>query len=394
MRNLRVGIWTQNIAATFGGGPGYYAELVECISKSSFSNAEICFIGEDKPESIQIGNYRYYSVRNIRTKKFLFLKIIGSILSKIFHINILSKIYYETSHNHMLKQYDQLLNICDIIYYPTPACKYPDFPFICTLWDLGHINSFAFPEVTSYGNFEKKKNHNEVTLFKALMVICESEAGKKEAIDYLKINKERIRILPLFPTKVISENLTPIKPEKIDEKCVFIHYPAQFWAHKNHYNLILAFMGVLENYPDIKLILTGSDQGNKTYIKETINKLNLSNSIIDLGFITLSELKWLYLHSKGLVMPTLIGPTNMPPLEALALGCPVAITDLPGHREQLGDNAIYFNPLDTKDIGNAIQLLIDNKTERKPLKVPTVEANMKLLDNFFGELKSIRQLWK
>ena len=95
MRNLRVGIWTQNIAETFGGGPGYYAELVECISKSSFTNADICFIGEDKLESIQIGKYKYYSVRNIRTKKFLFLKIAGSVLSKLLHINSLSKIYYK-----------------------------------------------------------------------------------------------------------------------------------------------------------------------------------------------------------------------------------------------------------------------------------------------------------
>lgn len=394
MRNLRVGIWTQNIAETFGGGPGYYSELVECISKSSFTNADICFIGEDKLESIQIGKYKYYSVRNIRTKKFLFLKITGSVLSKLLHINSLSKIYYKASHNHKLKQYDQLLSICDIIYYPTPMCKYPDFPFICTLWDLGHINSFAFPEVTSYGNLEKKKKHNEVTLFKALMVICESKAGKKEAVDYLKINDKRIRILPLFPTKVISENLTPVKPQKIDDNSLFIHYPAQFWAHKNHYNLVLAFKGVLEKYPNLKLIFTGSDQGNKTYIREITNELNLSNSIIDLGFITLSELKWLYLHSKGLVMPTLIGPTNMPPLEALALGCPVAITDFPGHREQLGDNAIYFNPLDTKDIERAIESLINYAAERKRLRVPTVESNMELLDNYFGELSSIRKMWR
>ena len=98
--------------------------------------------------------------------------------------------------------------------------------------------------------------------------------NQKEAVDYLKINDERIRILPLFPTKVISENLTPVQPQKIDDNSLFIHYPAQFWAHKNHYNLVLAFKGVLEKYPNLKLIFTGSDQGNKTYIREKINELN------------------------------------------------------------------------------------------------------------------------
>ena len=395
MRNLKIGVWTQDsIAATLGGGPGYYSEIIECISKTKFSNADICFLGEQSSEITSIGNYTYYSVKNIHQKKFLFLRILGSIFSKIFHIDAISKIYYDTSHKYKLKQNEQLLNICDIIYYPMPMCKYPDFPFICTLWDLGHINSFAFPEVSIFGNFEKKREHHEVTLFKALMVFCESEAGQKEAVEYLRLNKERIRILPLFPSKIISENLTPSKPDKIEEDCFFIHYPAQYWPHKNHFNLICAFSELTQKYSNFKLILTGSDQGNKKYIKDTIKELNLSNKVIDLGFVSLAELKWLYIHSKGLVMPTLIGPTNMPPLEALALGCPVAVSDMPGHREQLGNKAIYFNPLNVEEIKIAIESLLKNNSERTPSLVPTVESGMKLLDNYFKELKPLRQMWR
>lgn len=395
MRNLRIGIWTQdNIVATLGGGSGYYSELVECISKTKFQNADICFLGEHNSEVNSIGDYKFYSVKNIRKKKFLFLKISGSVLSKVFHIDCLSKIYYETSHKYMLKQYAELLKICDIIYYPLPMCKYPDFPFICTLWDLGHLNTFAFPEVTSYGNFERKREYHEVTLFKALMVFCESETGKKEAIEYLRLNKDRIRVLPLFPSRIVSENLIPSKPNMIEEGCSFIHYPAQYWAHKNHFNLIYAFSGLTEKYPNLKLILTGSDQGNKKHIKDSIEQFGLSDKVIDLGFVSLSELKWLYIHSKGLIMPTLIGPTNMPPLEALALGCPVAVSDIPGHREQLGDKAIYFNPLNVVEIKDAIESVLNSNSSRATTIVPTVEANMKLLDNYFAELKAIRKLWK
>ena len=395
MRKLRVGVWiNNNISATLGGGPGYYSEIIECISRTKFINADICFIGEQALGSTDFGIYKYFSVKNIRSNKYLLIKIIGGIISKLFHIKAISKIYYEISHKSKLKQYDQLLKLCDIIYYPTPMCKFPDFPFICTLWDLGYLNTFAFPEVTSYENFEKKKYHNEVTLFKALMIFCESDAGKKEAVKYLNINEDRVRILPLFPSKVISENLLPSKPEVVDQECMFIHYPAQFWPHKNHFNLLQAFKEVCDKFPGLKLLFTGSDQGNKGYIFEAINELGLSGNVIDLGFITLAELKWIYIHSKGLVMPTLIGPTNMPPLEALALGCPVAVSDMPGHREQLEDNAIYFNPLDINDIKRSIESLLENKNERKPVSVPTVNDNMELLDKYFGELKSVRQMWR
>jgi glycosyltransferase involved in cell wall biosynthesis len=273
-------------------------------------------------------------------------------------------------------------------------CKYENFPFIYTLWDLGHLNSYAFPEVSNEGIYEERKNHHDNIPFKALMVFCESETGKKEAIHYLRLNEERVRVLPLFPSGVISEKMTPSKPQMIDSDSIFIHYPAQYWAHKNHYNLILAFLLIAKKYPHLKLILTGSDHGNKkTYITKIINENNLEDRVIDLGFVPLEELKWLYLHSKGLIMPTILGPTNMPPLEAVALGCPVAVSDLPGHREQLGDNAKYFNPLDIEEIKNAIEYLFNNDNKPTTSLLLTIQTNMVLLDKYFGEIKTIRHTW-
>ncbi|MEZ4879119.1 MAG: glycosyltransferase [Chitinophagales bacterium] len=93
--------------------------------------------------------------------------------------------------------------------------------------------------------------------------------------------------------------------KKLKKGEIFIHYPAQFWSHKNHYNLLLAFKVIIK-YPNLKLILTGSNKGNKAYIINLINHLDLSQKVIDLGFISREELKWLYLNSFGLVMPTFL----------------------------------------------------------------------------------------
>jgi glycosyltransferase involved in cell wall biosynthesis len=41
-------------------------------------------------------------------------------------------------------------------------------------------------------------------------------------------------------------------------------------------------------------------------------------------------------------MPSYFGSTNLPPLEAVSLGCPVIYSDLPEFREQMGDAAIRF----------------------------------------------------
>lgn len=389
MRRLKIGVWLlEKYDPTTGGGFGYYSELIECISKTKFSNADICFLGEHNSTHDKVGQHKYYSVK-LRMRNGVLPRLIKLIGTKIFRINPIIN-YYQ---NLDKKQYQLLHNICDIIYYPTQFCKYENFPFIYTLWDLGHITTFAFPELSNDDIFEGRKKHFDRIPFKALMVFCESETGKKDTINYLRLNEDRIRVLPLIPSGVIAEKNVPSKPKMVDSDCIFIHYPAQFWAHKNHYNLICAFCLIADKFPTLKLILSGSDYGNKPYITKTIEENNLEDRVIDLGFIPLTELKWLYVHSKGLIMPTLLGPTNMPQLEALALNCPVAISDIPGHREQMGDNAIYFNPLDIEDIKNAIENLINSNYKLKASLLPTIQSNMVLLDKYFAELKLLRHTW-
>jgi len=51
-----------------------------------------------------------------------------------------------------------------------------------------------------------------------------------------------------------------------------------------------------------------------------------------------------YRRARALIMPTFFGPTNIPPLEAMALGCPAAVSRIYGMPEQLGHGALFFDP--------------------------------------------------
>ena len=394
MRKLRVGVWLrETYNPTDGGGYGYYSELIDCISKTKFFNADICYLGKHTLEQGRIGYYKYYTIKTQQQRMEFISRCIKILGTRVLQISFIQNYFYTREKKQNESLYCELHNICDIIYYPVPMCQYPNYPFVYTLWDLGHLSSYAFPEVNDNGRFEDRKHHHDQIPFKALMVFCESETGKSDAVKYLQINEKRLKVLPLFSSGVVSENLIPVRPQIIHQDWDFIHYPAQYWAHKNHYNLISAFRLVAGSHPKVKLILTGSDHGNKSYVLNAIRENNLEDRVIELGFVSFAELKWLYLHSKGLIMPTLMGPTNMPPLEALALGCPVAVSDLPGHREQLGNNAIYFNPLDIEDIRKAIEILITRDIVQSPVLIPTIKQNMRLLDAYFAELKIIRQTW-
>ena len=290
----------------------------------------------------------------------------------------------------------ELSRYVDVIYYPIPICAFPNFPYIYTLWDLGHLSTYAFPEVSMNGVFEARKKHHDFLPQKALMVFAESESGRKDITKYLGINEERIKVVPLFPSEIVNGEIAPSIPKKLYPDLTFIHYPSQYWAHKNHYNLLVAFTKVIARFPSVKLVLTGSDKGNKEYIKRVIMQYGLENQVIDLGFVSNEELKWLYMNSKGLVMPTFLGPTNMPLLEAAALNCPIACSRLDGHVEELGDYGYYFDPKNPEEMANAICSMIEDKTNNATRVYKNnfnIDNALMAIDAAFSELKNIRFCW-
>ena len=395
MRKLRVGVWlNDNYKAEAGGGFGYYYELVKKISTIDFKDAVIVFLSLNN----EVSGVNFEAKHNLIWRPYQQTgktRIINFVAKKL-RIKSREKHYenQKAASETLLKK--ELNEYVDVIYYPSPGCMFPGFPYIYTLWDLGHLSIYAFPEVSMNNVFEERKSDHDHYPHKALMIFTESNSGKNDINKYLKINEDRIKVIPLFPSGIVYDNVVAVKPAIIGANMFFIHYPAQYWAHKNHYNLLIAFRKVVEKYPTLKLILTGSDKGNKRYVQQLIKEYNLDNHIIELGFISNEELKWLYLNSQGLVMPTFLGPTNMPLLEAAELGCPVACSRLEGHIEQLGEYGYYFEPKNPEEIAGSICKMIDDKANNiKGTYINNFNINNALIaiDKAFSELKHIRFCW-
>ncbi|RLJ07200.1 MAG: hypothetical protein DRP16_03925 [Candidatus Aenigmatarchaeota archaeon] len=82
--------------------------------------------------------------------------------------------------------------------------------------------------------------------------------------------------------------------------------------------------------------------------------LKVEGQIIDLEYVESKRMRSLYEMATALVMPTFLGPTNLPILEAFAVGCPVIASDIKGVREQVGDAGILADPNSPEEIGMAI----------------------------------------
>ncbi len=148
----------------------------------------------------------------------------------------------------------------------------------------------------------------------------------------------------------------------------YLFYPAQFWPHKNHVNLLYGLKILKDKYGlCLPLFLTGSDKGNQEYIKRSAEYLSVQDQVYFLGYVTQEEMIAYYQHAYALVYVSLFGPENLPPLEAMALGCPVIAMDVSGMKEQLADRAIYADPENNESIADQIYSLYSKPELRNKL---------------------------
>jgi len=118
------------------------------------------------------------------------------------------------------------------------------------------------------------------------------------------------------------------------------------------------------------LILVGAKKeewGEFNKILDLISRYNLQNQVSYLGYVSNEEINLLYQLATALIMPTYLGPTNIPVVEAWQTGCPVLYSDIRGCREQAGGAALLFNPDRPSDIAEKIETLWQDEKLQKIL---------------------------
>jgi glycosyltransferase involved in cell wall biosynthesis len=77
-----------------------------------------------------------------------------------------------------------------------------------------------------------------------------------------------------------------------------------------------------------------------------------------LGDVEDDVLPALYTGAAGFVYPSIYEGFGLPPLEAMACVCPVAVSNIPAHREVCGETAMYFDPFSPKDLSSKLEWLL------------------------------------
>jgi glycosyltransferase involved in cell wall biosynthesis len=112
--------------------------------------------------------------------------------------------------------------------------------------------------------------------------------------------------------------------------------------------------------PEYPLVIAGSFQGKTTVISAEMESAVARGDILLLGFVSASELVWLYENAAAFLFMSLGEGFGLPPLEALSFGSQVIASDIPVMREILGVHATFVDPTSVDELGYAIaQLELD-----------------------------------
>lgn len=288
-------------------------------------------------------------------------------LRKILRIKIFYKLfrYFNSILPEVFKRF--VLNVCyriynckkrsnflddvqfDLLFCPFAAPFYYKLgvPVVSVICDL---QFYYYPNFFSHLEFYNRDLHFKDACKKVNFFICISNFVRKNVIAHSGFSPDRVKTIHIsmsnrLPTVMEAGKVIVLARFQLQNK-EFLLYPANFWRHKNHKILFVAFAMLRANYPqlNIKLVCTGALGKRRDELKRVVNLMGLSECIIFPGYLHDKEFACIMSGCKAVIFPSLYEGFGMPIVEAMLYGKPVLCSNKASLPEVAGDAALFFDP--------------------------------------------------
>ena len=232
-----------------------------------------------------------------------------------------------------------------------------DIPVVNTVPDLQHEH---YPELFNEDELRYRAAGYQYSCKAATSTLAVSEATARDLAEIYDINASKTFVthLSIDPSFCVGSDTLKQYTKKVKTKYGihgdYIYYPANGWPHKNHAKLAEALHLCRKQGLDLALVLTGTPFGLMNRLKETLDRYGVQDCVRHLGYVNLEHLIGLYGGAKAMVFPSLFEGFGIPLLEAMALGTPIACSNVTSLPEVGGDVPIYFDPKDAGSIADSI----------------------------------------
>jgi glycosyltransferase involved in cell wall biosynthesis len=183
----------------------------------------------------------------------------------------------------------------------------------------------------------------------------------------------RLRSLYDVPRKQIFITRLPIHGRLTAvsaERGSFFFYPANFWVHKNHEVLLIAYQIYLAKCGSRRsweLVLTGHLDERGRFLQKIAADLGISARVKFLGHVAETELAKLYSAASCLVFPSLHEGFGIPIVEAMSFGLPIICGRETSIPEIAGNAAFYADTRNPQKLADALYTIAANEGLRSEL---------------------------
>lgn len=263
---------------------------------------------------------------------------------------------------------------------------------IVTVYDLvWHY----YPETMQRGNLLQIRLFTRRSIKSADHIITISQATANSLTEVVGVPRERVRVI--YPA---ADGYAPMDKDESSE------YISQKYGISKNYiltvstveprknlNLLLRVFGGLKER-GYQLVVAGASGWRTSSILEEYEKLGLTEKEVKfLGYVPDEDMNRLYSGARLFVFPSLYEGFGMPPLEAMASGTAVIVSDSSSLPEVAGEAGILLPPNDEAAWTNAIVRVMDDEALGERMREAGVEraklfswekAAREILDVFKG----------
>lgn len=252
---------------------------------------------------------------------------------------------------------------------------------VVTIFDLSFLK---FPKMFQKNDLYKLSNWSKYSILNSDHIITISQFSKKDIIKNYPIAKEKITVF--YPgydqteyRPVSDKNTIEKTKERYSIKDNYIIYIGTLQPRKNLIKLIEA----VSRIEKIGLVIVGKTTGlgRQAWMYDDIlgapKKFRIEERVIFTGFVPLENMPYLICGAVAFVQPSLYEGFGMTPVEAMACGIPVLVSNVSSFPEVIGKAGLLFDPYKVDQIEQAIRTIITDRKLRLRLSKLSIEQAKK-----------------
>jgi glycosyltransferase involved in cell wall biosynthesis len=230
-----------------------------------------------------------------------------------------------------------------------------------TVVTIHDASVYAVPEAYSFAFRTWYRAMLPIVGKRSRRVVTVSEFSRGELSRWAGIPSEKVDVIHLGAEHILQTTAAPDILTRLGvQPGQYILTVGSRTPHKNLHAVTTAVSQLGSDCPP--LIIAG---GTNSRI---FAPSGAGHPFCEAGYVTDGELRALYQHAMCFVYLSLYEGFGLPPLEAMACGCPTIVSNSASLPEVCGDAVLYCSPRDADDITAKLRVLIRDSGQRDELR--------------------------